>query len=91
LPGYVVDVRGVGLVGRGATARVHDHPRVGELDHARVLLQHDLDAENLGVERRDRATLRTVMNTVTREPSLGAGGFSKSITASPGSRLVRSS
>ena len=39
-----------GLSGVG-TARVHDHPRVGELDDARVLLQHDLAAKDLGVER----------------------------------------
>src|SRR4029077_15720760 len=41
------DVR---LVGGGGTAWVHDHPRVGELDHARVLLQNDLAAQNLRVE-----------------------------------------
>ena len=46
----VVDDRDVRLVRGGATARVHDHPGVGELDHARVLLQHHLAAENLGVE-----------------------------------------
>src|SRR5262245_65652244 len=46
----VVDERDRRLVRGWAPARVHDHPRVGELDHARVLLQHDLAAENLGVE-----------------------------------------
>src|SRR6185437_2280953 len=46
----VVDHRDVRLVRGGATARVYDHPGVGELDHARVLLQHNLTAENLGVE-----------------------------------------
>src|SRR5439155_14527773 len=51
VPGLVVDDRDVGLVGSGATAWVHDHPRVGELDHARVLLQHNLAAEDLGIER----------------------------------------
>ena len=50
VPGLVVDDRDVRLVGRGATSRVHDQPRVGELDHARVLLQHDLAAEDIGVE-----------------------------------------
>src|SRR6185503_13407469 len=51
VPGLVVDDRDVGLVGSGATAWVHDHPSVGELDHAWILLQHDLPAEDLGVER----------------------------------------
>src|SRR5262245_61164775 len=46
----VVDDRDLRLVRGGAPARVHDHPRVGEFDHARVLLQHNLAAENLGVE-----------------------------------------
>src|SRR6185436_10884612 len=45
------DDRDAGLVGSGATTWVHDHPRVGELDHARVLLQHNLAAEDLGIER----------------------------------------
>ena len=47
---FVVDDRDVGLVGGGPAARIHDHPRVGELDHARVLLEHDPAAEDLGVE-----------------------------------------
>src|SRR5439155_20537218 len=49
--GLVVDDRDVRLVGGRPTAWVHDQPRVRELDHARVLLQHDLAAEDFGVER----------------------------------------
>jgi hypothetical protein len=45
-------------------------------NHARVLLQHDLATENIRVKARDRATLRTVMNCVTRKPSVGAGRLS---------------
>jgi hypothetical protein len=36
VPRLVVDDRDVGLVRGRATARIHDHPRAGELDHARV-------------------------------------------------------
>src|SRR5262245_62239525 len=43
----VVHDRDVRLVGGGGTARVHDHPRVGELDHAWVLLKNYLAAQNL--------------------------------------------
>src|SRR3954471_15066076 len=39
-----------GLSGVGPPPGVHDQPRVGELDHAWVLLQHDLAAEDIGVE-----------------------------------------
>lgn len=39
-----------GLSGVGAAARVHDDPSVAELDGARVLLEHHLTAENVGVE-----------------------------------------
>src|SRR5438034_6063394 len=51
VPRLVVDDRDVGLVGGRATTWVHDQPRVGELDHAGVFLQHNLAAEDLGVER----------------------------------------
>src|SRR5262245_7159003 len=39
--GLVVDHRDAWLVGGGRPAGVHDDPRIGQLDHARVLVQDD--------------------------------------------------
>src|SRR4051812_47739755 len=64
---------------------------LAELDHARVLLQHDLAPEDLGVKRARPRDLRTVMNRVMRKPSPGAGRFSKSMAGVCSLTVLRSS
>src|SRR5262249_16613322 len=63
----------LGLVGCGTTPGVHDDPAVRELDDARVLLQHDLPAEDVAVET-PRAGDITHSEKVGHDEPLGGGG-----------------